>query len=319
MTHASDFLPGIELSPSALIRLRPDRAVTGFAPGGRVRTHLWGANRSVFFGRGMEYAESRTYQPGDDLKTIDWRLTARSTDVHTKMFHEERERPVFILLDLRTMMRFGTRKRFKSCLAGELAALLAWVGHDGGDRVGGFVLTASGVTEFPAARTRTALLTFLHAISDASRMPGPEDAPTTDEPALHLALRKMRHVCRPGTLAFVISDFSDREAQMQTEIQRLARRAHVTLLFVSDPMETRLPDKGGRLSDGSRLLAVDRIGKAGRMGHTAAFQARREMLETLTRKRGLAFVPVSTLDEPTSILRPRGTARPGHSQARGAA
>ena len=136
MSEMPSFAPGIEISPAELILARPDRAITGFAPGGRVSTHMWGANRSVFHGRGMEYAESRAYQPGDDIRTIDWRLTARSNEVHTKLFHEERERPVYLLLDLRAMMQFGTKNRFKAHLAAEIAAMLAWVGIDGGDRVG---------------------------------------------------------------------------------------------------------------------------------------------------------------------------------------
>jgi uncharacterized protein (DUF58 family) len=262
---------------------------------------MWGANRSIFHGRGMEYSESRAYQPGDDLKTIDWRLTARAGEVHTKMYHEERERPVFILLDARAMMQFGTKTRFKAHLAAELAAMLAWVGHDGGDRVGGFILTPQGLREFPATRTRTALLKLLHAISDATRI---TDAAPTDVP-LHEALRKMRHMCRPGTLAFVVSDFSDTAPQMQTELQRLAMRAHVTLLCVQDPMEAKLPRRGGRLSDGNALLSVGAMSSRDLAAHEAAFADRVSALETLARKRGMALLQVQTSDDPKTILQPR--------------
>ncbi len=301
MPEPYTYLPGIEISPTALIRARPARAVTGFAPGGRVSTHMWGANRSIFHGRGMEYSESRVYQAGDDLKTIDWRLTARAGEVHTKMYHEERERPVFILLDARSMMQFGTKSRFKAHLAAELAAMLAWVGHDGGDRVGGFILTPQGLREFPATRTRTALLKMLHAISDATKID--EVAPT--EVPLHEALRKMRHMCRPGTLAFVISDFSDSAPQMQTELQRLAIRAHVTLLFVQDPMDAKLPSRGGRLSDGDALLSVNAMSARDLAAHEAAFADRVTALATLARKRGMALLSLQTSDDPKTILQPR--------------
>jgi uncharacterized protein (DUF58 family) len=295
------YIEGIEISPAALIHARPARAVTGFAPGGRVSTHMWGANRSVFQGRGMEYAESRAYQPGDDLKTIDWRLTARAGEVHTKMFHEERERPVYILLDLRAMMQFGTRKRFKSHLAAELAAMLAWVGHDGGDRVGGFILTRAGLLEFPAVRTRVAMLGFLHAASAATRL----GAPIGEEVSLQTALRKMRDICRPGTLAFVISDFDDDPKAVETELQRLARRAHVTLLVVQDAMDATLPRRGGRFSDGASLLAVDQLGAGARAAHAKVFAERRRMLEQVARKHGMALLRVMTSDDPKVILRPR--------------
>lgn len=295
------YIEGIEISPAALIRARPARAITGFAPGGRVSTHMWGANRSVFHGRGMEYAESRAYQPGDDLKTIDWRLTARAGEVHTKMFHEERERPVYILLDLRKAMQFGTRKRFKAHMAAELAAMLAWVGHDGGDRVGGFILTRSGLLEFPAARTRIAMLGFLHAASAATRI----NAPVGGEVGLPTALRKMREICRPGTLAFVISDFDDDPKAVEVELQRLARRAHVTLLAVADAMDATLPRRGGRLSDGTGLLGVNQIGAAARAAHGQAFADRRAMLGRVARKHGMALVLIMTFDDPKAVLRPR--------------
>lgn len=311
MTQTQEYIAGIEISPGELIRARPSQAVTGFAPGGRVTTHMWGANRSIFHGRGMEYSESRAYQPGDDLKTIDWRLTARAGEVHTKMFHEERERPVYLLLDLRAMMQFGTKTRFKSHLAAELAAMLAWVGHDGGDRVGGFILTPDGLREFPATRTRTALLTLLHEMSDATRLKTRIDS--TEHSMAH-ALRKMRHVCRPGTLAFVISDFSDPATELHIELQRLAKRAHVTLLFVQDAMEAHLPSRGGRLSDGKDLLALDAMGAKSRTAHEQDFQARASGLEALARKRGMVLLPVQTSDVPKDILRPH---RVPHARASG--
>ncbi len=159
-------LKGIVATLPELVRVRPQRGLTGFAPSGRVATHQWGANRSVYRGRGMEFAESRLYQPGDDVKSIDWRVTARTGQTHTKLFQEERERPIVILTDMRAMMQFGTRNRFKSNLAAEVAAMMAWTGHDGGDRVGGLVMTRDGLRDFPAARTRRSVLGLLEALSE---------------------------------------------------------------------------------------------------------------------------------------------------------
>ena len=302
MTHA----PGIEITPAELIRARPDRALGGFAPGGRVGTHLWGANRSVFYGRGMEYAESRAYQPGDDIRTIDWRLTARSDEVHTKLFHEERERPVYLLLDLRNSMQFGTKARFKAHLAAEIAAMLAWVGLDGGDRVGGFILTRAGLLEFPAARTRRAMLAFLHAASEATRL----DHPAGAETGLPVALRKLRHVCRPGTLAFVVSDFADHGAEVERELRRLALRAHLTMICVFDALEACLPPQGGRISDGAAVLSVAGLGGAALDRHATAFAARQAALARLARKAGIAWHAMDTAGDPRTLLFPRGRATP---------
>lgn len=306
MTAPKTFAQGIEISPAELIRARPDRALTGFAPGGRVSTHMWGANRSIFHGRGMEYAESRAYQPGDDIRTIDWRLTARSNEVHTKLFHEERERPVYLLLDLRQMMQFGTKVRFKSHLAVEIAAMLAWVALDGGDRIGGFILTQNGMAEFPAARTRNAMLAFLHAASEATRI----DQPAGAEVALYTALRKLRHVCRPGTLAFVISDFADHDAHVETELRRLSHRAHVTMISVHDPLDAQLPPRGGRLSDGSAVLAISRMSGAEIDRHARAFADRHAALRALAHKAGMVWHTITTSQDPKALLHPHRITQP---------
>lgn len=300
MPAAQMFILGIEIAPSALIRARPDRAVTGFAPGGRVATHMWGANRSIFHGRGMEYAESRAYQPGDEIRSIDWRLTARSNTVHTKLFHEERERPIYLLLDLRAMMQFGTRVRFKAHLAAEIAAMLAWVGLDGGDRVGGFILTRTGLLEFPAARTRRAMLAFLHAASEATLL----DHPIGTEPPLHEALRKLRHVCRPGTLVFVISDFADHGPGVEQELRRLSHRAHITLISVHDPLDAHLPPRGGRLSDGASVLAIGAMSRADLAAHARAFSDRQAALQLLSRQTGMVWHEIGTAGDPKTLLRP---------------
>ena len=138
---------GVVASLDELIRQRAPRRSVGMGPTGRVRTLHSGAYDSVFHGRGMEFDESRLYQAGDDVRTIDWRLMARTGRVHTKLFHEERERPVRMLVDARPSMRFGTRDSFKSVLAARAAATLAWAARDAGDRVGGILLRSSGPTE----------------------------------------------------------------------------------------------------------------------------------------------------------------------------
>jgi uncharacterized protein (DUF58 family) len=299
MSH--DYAQGIEAAPGELIRARPDRTVTGFAPGGRVSTHLWGANRSVFRGRGMEYSESRAYQPGDEPRAIDWRLTARSGETWTKLYHEERERPVYLLIDLRSSMQFGTRTRFKAHLAAELAAALAWTGHDGGDRVGATILTRTGLVEIAPSRSRAALLGLLKRISDGTLL---ATEPGTETP-MAVALKRLTRVCRPGTLAFIISDFNDLDAAEERELRRLSRRAHVTCIALFDRMEAALPEHGGKLSDGRAAVAVTRLTKGARDRHAESFAARRARLTALCAQLGMACHWLSTEDAAHSVLVPR--------------
>lgn len=308
---------GIEASFPELIRARPDMNMTGFWPGGKVRTHQFGSNRSVFRGRGMEFDEARIYQPGDDVKTIDWRVTARTGTVHTKLFHEERERPVLVLVDCRSMMHFGTQVRFKSVMAAHVAAILCWVGIDSGDRVGGFLLDQKGLRGFPATRNRSGMLTFLNGISGATHTLAPGvDA----ELPLHLAIRRLRHVSRPGTLAFIVSDFCDLSEQTENELKRLSLRAQVANILVYDRLDEALPGHGDyRVSDGDAVIALSGLGDRQFRDYRSAFNNRREKLEALSRQRRMAFMSLATGDSPDDVLRLQRGHLSGQSLRRSAA
>lgn len=293
-------MSGIVATVPELVRARPARGQTGFAPGGRVTTHGWGTNASVFQGRGMEFAEARVYQPGDDVRAIDWRVTARTGTPHTKLFQEERERPVHILVDMRAMMQFGTRVRFKSHLAAEVAAMLAWVGHDGGDRVGGLILSRDGVLDFGAARTRRSVLRFLEKLTEETE---PEHA-TGHEVMLAAGLRRLRRVCRPGSLAFVISDFNDFDDLTAQEMRRLSHGAQVTAIEITDPLDEMLPPGGGRISDGSGGLSLAAVGRGDLQDYAKAFAERHAHLDAICRKGGMALHHLHPSDDPKSILTP---------------
>lgn len=294
-------LQGIAASLPDLLRTRPQRGRTGFAPAGAVLTHEWGVNRSVFLGRGMEFAESRVYQPGDDVKSIDWRVTARTGQAHTKLFQEERERTVLILLDTRAMMQFGTRTRFKANLACEVAAMLAWVGHDGGDRVGGLIMTRDGHRDFRAQRTRRSVLGFLEAMCEETR----PERNSGQEIALAEALRRLRHLCRPGHLAFVISDFADLDPAAETELRHLAAKGHVTTIQVTDLLDAALPPGGGRISDGRSAMALAALSRRTLAEYHNQFKDRQARLEDLCRKHRMVCHFLQTQDDPARILHPQ--------------
>ena len=125
-----------------LVALRRQRVAHARQCGAQASTPLAGAHTPPLRGRGMDYAESRVYQPGDDARAIDWRRTARSGKPHTKLFREERERSLLLLLDTHACMRFGTRARFKSVQAARAAALAAWTAARAGDRIGALAFGA---------------------------------------------------------------------------------------------------------------------------------------------------------------------------------
>lgn len=307
-------LAGIVATLEDLIAARPDGATGGFAPGGRVRTHQIGTYRSAHHGRGMEFDEARIYQPGDDIRTIDWRVTARTGKVHTKLFQEERERPVLLLADMRSPMHFGTRVCFKSVLAAEAAAVLTWVALAGSDRVGGVALSPLRVMQHRPQRSRARILSFVRDLAAASGDGIGEDGALlplpAPEPTLAEGLARLRLMARPGTLAFVISDFHDLDALAARELARLGQTAHVTNILVHDRLEAELPAAGRYpVSDGEAVAMIDADSRGVRSAHAARFAAREAAIVDLSRQRGMNFLPLETGTRAGELLHPERLAR----------
>lgn len=300
----TDAARGLVAQLDELIAANPGGTAGGFDPRRRVRTRQLGGYRSVFRGRGMEFDEVRTYQPGDDIRTIDWRVTARTGRAHTKLFQEERERPVLILADARTAMRFGTRDAFKSVLAARAAALLTWTCVAEGDRVGGVVLTPYAITTHRPERSSTGVLHFLKALADGTA-DGFGAAPPEEEPSFADALLRLRAAARPGTLVFLISDFRDFDAAASGELRRLALQCQVTNLFVFDRIEAALPERGALpISDGAGVAVLDADEAEVRAAYARRFAARRDAVALLSRQRGMAFLPLETGCDLKALLHP---------------
>jgi uncharacterized protein (DUF58 family) len=202
------------------------------------RASRHGQQSSPLYGRGMDYAESRVYQAGDDVRRLDWRLTARSGKLHTKLFQEDREGCLLIVLDTHASMYFGTRQRFKSVQAARVAALAAWYATRAGERVG--VLAFGGVDQLlrPQAGPRGALA-VCGALAQWDRQPRSDrQQPLSD------ALLRAAHVSHGASRVLLVSDgFSCDEAARQRLLD-LTRHAAVGVLVVADPLELALPPAG---------------------------------------------------------------------------
>ncbi|MDA0791366.1 MAG: DUF58 domain-containing protein [Proteobacteria bacterium] len=207
----------------------------------KTRNPLSGLLSSNYKGRGIDFAEVRVYQPGDDVRTIDWRVTARTQTPHTKMFQEEKERPVLILVDQSSSMFFGSRHSFKSVLAAQAAALIAWTALERGDRIGGIVFAEKGHRQVRPRRSKSSVLRLLHEIHDYNRALSRQ---ATDAGASYLteALQNVRRVAKHGSTIFLISDFQSFDyAACQIHLRQLGRHNDVVGVHVSDPMEVALP------------------------------------------------------------------------------
>jgi uncharacterized protein (DUF58 family) len=208
-------------------------------------------------GRGLEFEEFRAYAAGDDVRAIDWRVSARTGRVHTRLFRSERERPVLLLCDQRPTMFFGSRSAMKSVQCAHATALLGWAALAGGDRVGGMVLGPRGHHEVRPRRSQRALLAFLQQVAEAN---GTLSAATRQAPGAGLgeALAGLRRVARPGALVFLLSDFHDWDADCAVQLRLLGEHVDIHGIRVYDAMEETLPAVGSaRFGDGSRSLLAD--------------------------------------------------------------
>jgi uncharacterized protein (DUF58 family) len=262
-----------------------------------VRALQSGQYLSAFKGRGMEFDETRPYTSGDDVRNLDWRVTARTGKPHTKLFREERERPVFLTVDYRAAMFFATRGVFKSALAARLAALIAWSARRHGDRVGGQIFSEAGSAELRPEHGHKAVLRLLKALVDRSA-PAEEGS---SETVLEEALTRLPRHARPGSLAFVFSDFRHLNAAGEAALSRLSRHCDGVLAMLFDPLEKSLPLGPHRYGNGGRELVVDADGRTA-AEHERRFRERYERVHRLANRHGLRFVACSTTDDPLLVL-----------------
>jgi uncharacterized protein (DUF58 family) len=263
----------------------------------KVKAQMSGGYLSAFRGRGMEYHESRPYQSGDDIRAIDWRVTARSGRTHTKVYREERERPVLLCVDLCRTMFFGTRTCFKSVLAAKLAALLAWSSVHHGDRVGGLLFSETHHLEFRPKRGKAAAL---HLIQQLASHPAwsAQGKTTNGHGAGSEALNRLRHVTRPGSLVILVSDFRFLDDSCRIHLSQLARHNDVVLLFTHDPLEHELPPSGRyRLTDGDTEVNLDSANAANRDQYARRFTRHHEELVNLCNQLQIFLLDVSTTSD----------------------
>jgi uncharacterized protein (DUF58 family) len=301
--HIAENASLVAVSQAGLIRLNgPAQAIALDVL--RVNSLQTGAYVSHFRGRGMEFDESRPYQPGDDPRSIDWRVTARSTTAYTKLFREERERPVLVMLDLRASMHFATRGCFKSVNASRAAALLAWAAHHRGDRLGGLIFGDTTHRELKPKLGRQAALRFVHQLVDHPDWQTRERPDGGDgEPQLTQAMAALRRVARPGSLIVILSDFQGFSRTAQSYLSSVARHNEVLALFINDPIERELPPPGRyRLVMGESELAIDTYISSARREYANAFEQRQHALEAFCHRYGIHLLPLSTEDDPISAL-----------------
>lgn len=247
-------------------------------------------------GRGLEFVEVRHYHTGDDVRSIDWRISARSGKTHTRLYAEERERPVLILCDLRRTMQFGTRTRFKSVQAANLTALLAWTAINSGDRAGGIIFTDQQHLEVRPSLSAANVAKFLGLVAEHC-----QSTPQHSVNSTASMLAELRRVSRPGSKIYAISDFYDWDDDCAKQLALLSRHNDCHMVMISDALEQHLPKNGlFPFSDGEQDIVLH--GGKDTAALAQRFEARVETLTACSQQYRTSFSHVRTSDDPISLI-----------------
>ncbi|MBO3117452.1 DUF58 domain-containing protein [Winogradskyella sp. DF17] len=285
-----------------LIKLQFEARGFSFLPKYAVQSILSGRHRSKLRGRGLDFDEVRKYIPGDDIRNIDWKVTARVGVTHTKEFTEEKERPVLFVVDQGTHMFFGSKLYFKSVIAAHLAALGAWRTLEVGDRVGGLVFNGTKDYFVMPKRNRQAVQRFLSRISEFNQVLSTDKVTLKFDNPLLEALKKTNEVVTHDYLVVVLSDLNYANDQVIKQLIRLKKNNDVIFGHVWDPLEKEILAKKITLSDGEYqiLIAKDKTLKNNyKKAQAALLQKTQEDFK----KYGIPFLSFSTLESPAHQLR----------------
>lgn len=278
---------------------------------------LSGGSVSRRLGRGLDFAEVREYQSGDDVRMIDWKVTARSGKAHTKLFVEERERPVLLLVDFRSSMRFATKGMYKSVLAARMGALLGWCAVSAHDRVGGFVITDDWHREIRPQVGRRGLMAVFRAIHE-----GQQRKPSTASGQLARSLSRLRHSVHGGSTVVLLSDFHGFDEEARVALGSVLHTLDIIGVHVSDPLEHALPDPGRypmrtRGEPASKQYILSIKSSAQKMAYRQQFEQRQANLQSLFAHDRHRYFMVSTdqplLDSVSTVLTRKSVVTNGHS------
>ncbi|WP_214350002.1 DUF58 domain-containing protein [Pseudomonas congelans] len=294
--------PGIRVSLSELIEMRHRvREVQLFSTPSQ-RSPLIGLHHSKLRGRGVDFDQVRVYQAGDDVRSIDWRVTARTQEPHTKLFHEERERPIFILVEQSRRLFFGSGLMFKSVLAAQAAALIGWAALEHNDRVGGLVFGDNEHYEIKPRRSKQSLLQLLNRLVRVNQSLHTEIPPDRD--AFGTALRRAREVLRPGSLVIVLCDERALSDAAEQQLSLLSRHSDLLLLPLSDPLDRALPAAGLlRFAERGAQLEIDTLNPELRRAYRQQGEERTARWELMAQKLRVLLMPLSTQAELVEQLR----------------
>jgi uncharacterized protein (DUF58 family) len=295
---------GVYVQLDELVRLQHKASGFSFLPRQPVHSILSGRHASKLRGRGLNFEELRDYLPGDDTRNIDWKVTARTRTPYVRVYTEEKDRTVWLLIDQRVHMFFGSQQRMKSVVAAEVGAISAWRVLSVGDRVGALVFNDSDVSVIPPHRSRERVMQILKQVTEKNQAlsAGSDLKPRPDK--LNEVLKQISILARHDCLVCLITDADGINEETRRHITRLAEHNDVLAAFIYDPLEKDMPPAGRlRFTDGDRQLEADTSNRNLRTAFQSDFQQKMERIQTSSRRFSMPVLALDTIKPVADQLR----------------
>lgn len=287
--------PGVYTNLSSLIALEGRARRVSFLPRQPAHSLLSGRYASKLRGRGLNFEEIRGYLPGDDVRSIDWKVTARLQHPHVRIFNEERDRQALVLVDQRLSMFFGSRRSMKSVTAAEVAAVAAWRILAVGDRLGGIVFSDTTCTEIKPQRSRRNALRLLEAIVRENNNLAVDHGIQTSAEMLNRTIDRAHRLASHDATVVIISDFHGADETTRRLVGAMASHVDVIGILIHDPLQSQLPPSGKMVvTDGELQVVLDTAHSGTRSSILQMSENRLRDLFRWTSDFGIPIVPVST-------------------------
>ncbi|MFI3245962.1 MAG: DUF58 domain-containing protein [Ferrimonas sp.] len=227
---------GVTLTLKELLSRSEHQRLVRSHHSGRACALQAGERLSRLKGRGMEFSEVRPYQYGDDIRSIDWRVTARTGKAHTKLFQDEREQPVLLCVDMGNRLQFGSQLVLQSVQAAHLAALIGWHVSQQGDRLGGVIASEAQHRELKPKARRAGILPILETLVELQQPTLSHSQPDQTGRYWHNALERLQRLARPGSQIVIIANPLGFDEIALNQLRQLRKHAQLRLFCITDPL-----------------------------------------------------------------------------------
>lgn len=293
----SEETAGVYANLQDLIKLQYQVDGFSFLPRQPIHSLLTGRHASKLRGRGLNFEELRNYLPGDDIRTMDWKVTARTKRPHVRVYTEERERSVLVVVDQRLSMFFGSQVAMKSVTAAAAAALTAWRVLKVGDRIGAVVFNDNEIREIRPHRSRRNVMRILETVLQLNHRLSLKAGIQSNQSMLNVVLERVRHTVTHDYLVVLISDLDGSDDETVRLHKLLARHNDVLVALIYDPLEVNLPDTGQLVvSDGELQLEIDSGDSKLRQSFTARFDERLSGIQEDLLRYAIPVLPLHTAE-----------------------